>query len=257
MTPNTDHLNRCIQTLESSLALYRQARPDTIDQEVVRNAVVKGYELTQETAFKLFKRVLKDFGYGARGLDAMAVNDLLRRATAHGLMQVSEVDRWLVYRDNRSNAAHDDSDGFAKETLALLPDFIANAKRLESALRDRFSGGNPTEMATVETSGLHLPHRYLEMVQRILVEHVPMAEVWAYGSRVTGTGHEASDLDLVVRDPADLARETAGLARLKGAFIESDLPIRVDVLDWARIPPTFRNEIDRAHVLIAAGRGGG
>ena len=53
----TDHLARCIRTLESSLTLYRQAEPESIDQEVFRNAIVKGYELAQETSFKLLKRV--------------------------------------------------------------------------------------------------------------------------------------------------------------------------------------------------------
>ena len=52
---NIDQLRRCIRTLESSLALYGEAEPDSIDQEVFRNAIVKGYELTQEAAFKLSK----------------------------------------------------------------------------------------------------------------------------------------------------------------------------------------------------------
>lgn len=66
MLLNTDHLNRCISTLESSLAFYRKAEPDSIDQEVFRNAIVKGYELAQETAFKLIKRALKDYGHGGK-----------------------------------------------------------------------------------------------------------------------------------------------------------------------------------------------
>ena len=55
MMLNTDHLKRCISTLESSLAMYREAAPESIDQEVFRNAIVKGYELAQETSFKLLK----------------------------------------------------------------------------------------------------------------------------------------------------------------------------------------------------------
>ena len=54
-------------------------------------------------------------------------------------------------------------------------------------------------MSVVETSKLHLPGRYLQMVQAILQTHLPNAEVWAYGSRVNGDYYEASDLDLVVR----------------------------------------------------------
>lgn len=33
----------------------------------------------------------------------------------------------------------------------------------------------------------------------LLGQHVPQAEVWAYGSRVNGGAHEGSDLDLVLR----------------------------------------------------------
>jgi len=37
---NTDHLKRCIGTLEASLAKYQEAAPESIDQEVFRNAIV-------------------------------------------------------------------------------------------------------------------------------------------------------------------------------------------------------------------------
>lgn len=144
MTLNTDHLNRCIRTLESSLTLYRQAEPDSIDQEVFRNAIIKGYELTQETSFKLLKRALKDFGHSGKKLDATPVKELLRLSATHGLMTLEEVERWFAYRDNRNNTAHDYGEGFAKETLVLLPGFIADVKTLEAALRARFSEGEQT-----------------------------------------------------------------------------------------------------------------
>lgn len=103
---------------------------------------------------------------------------------------------------------------------------------------------------------LDLPEKYLEQIQALLRVHVPHAEVWAYGSRVTGSGHEASDLDLVLRNPKNLQAETAALSDLKEAFTESNLPIRVDVMDWARIPASFHREIERAHVVVQDGRYG-
>ena len=139
MTLNTEHLNRCIRTLESSLAFYGQAEPASIDQEVFRNAIVKGYELTQETSFKLLKRALKDFGHGGKKLDATPVKDLLRLSATHGLMTLEEVEHWFAYRDNRNNTAHDYGEGFANETLVLLPGFIADAKTLEATLRTKFA----------------------------------------------------------------------------------------------------------------------
>lgn len=138
MLLNTDHLKRCIGTLESSLAFYQKAEPDSIDKEVFRNAIVKGYELAQETAFKLIKRALKDYGHGGKKLDATPVKELLRLAATHGLMTVEEVERWFTYRDNRNSTAHDYGEGFAKETLVLLPGFVEDAKTLETTLRARF-----------------------------------------------------------------------------------------------------------------------
>ena len=138
MILNTEHLNRCIRTLESSLEFYSQAEPASIDQEVFRNAIVKGYELTQETSFKLLKRALKDFGHSGKKLDATPVKDLLRLSATHGLMTLEEVEHWFAYRDNRNNTAHDYGEGFANETLVLLPGFIADAKTLEATLRATF-----------------------------------------------------------------------------------------------------------------------
>ena len=63
-----------------------------------------------------------------------------------------------------------------------------------------------------------------------------------------------SDLDLVVvaRERLDWRR----LGRLSTAMVESDLPIRVDVLDWHAISPAFRRLIEgQCVVLQRAGAG--
>lgn len=142
MNLNTDHLQRCIETLQSSVTLYGQAEAGSVEQEVFRNAIVKGYELVQETSFKLIRKALRDFGHGARQLDATTVKDLLRLAAAHGLLTVDAVERWFAYRDNRNNTAHDYGEGFANETLVLLPSFIADVTILEQSLSARFSAGS-------------------------------------------------------------------------------------------------------------------
>lgn len=100
---------------------------------------------------------------------------------------------------------------------------------------------------------LDLPQVYLDMVRHLLRSYVPAGEVWAYGSRVRNESHDGSDLDLVVRDPKDLSRPQKDLAKLREAFSESEIPILVDVFDWARIPEEFRREIARAHVPVWEG----
>ena len=99
-------------------------------------------------------------------------------------------------------------------------------------------------------AALDLPAAWRHAVEELVARHAPGAEVWAYGSRVTGGNHAASDLDLVLRHPADLSKPQPALGRLRQAFIDSDLPIVVDVLDWAGLPSAFRREIEKAHVVL-------
>lgn len=68
-------------------------------------------------------------------------------------------------------------------------------------------------------------------------------EVWAHGSRVTGEAHEGSDLDLVVRTH-DLQKLPIDVyASLKEKIKHSNIPILVQLIDWARIPDTFHQNI--------------
>lgn len=139
---NVDHLRRCMQTLTSSLTLYLKADPDSIDQEVFRNAIVKSYELTQETAFKLLKKALKVYGHGGKKLESTPVKDILRLAAVHDLMTLAEVERWFTYRDNRNITAHDYGEQFAHETLVLIPGFIQDIAALADVLERKL--GNPS-----------------------------------------------------------------------------------------------------------------
>ncbi len=91
------------------------------------------------------------------------------------------------------------------------------------------------------------PH-LLEQVRTILREHVPECEVWAFGSRVGAGAKRFSDLDLAVISTTALP--TRRLALLANAFEESDLPIRVDVIDWLSTSPTFQKRIVERHEII-------
>jgi predicted nucleotidyltransferase len=108
-------------------------------------------------------------------------------------------------------------------------------------------------MPELAIGALHLTPRYLAILREHLQRHLPGAVVWVYGSRVTGKGHEASDLDLVVRNSADPEKETTVLSALRTALSESNLPLRVDIVDWARIPESFRREIEAAYVVVQSG----
>lgn len=96
------------------------------------------------------------------------------------------------------------------------------------------------------------PHDRAE-VARILQAQVPELEVWAFGSRVKGTAKPYSDLDLALITAHPLSLERSGA--LREAFDESDLPIRVDLVDWATTSASFRKIIEQDKVVIQAGKG--
>jgi len=102
---------------------------------------------------------------------------------------------------------------------------------------------------------LYISQRYLTMVQTILHQHLPYAEVWAYGSRVRGDHHDTSDLDLVVRTPEALAQPCHKLADVVEAFSQSNLPLMVQITDWARIPQAFHDEILVGYVVLKTAAG--
>lgn len=135
---NTDHLSRCIRTLESSLTFLDRATAGSTEYEVFRNAVVKGFELTLEMAGKLLRKALKSYTARPRTVDALSFKDVLRHAAKHGLLETDSVARWFLYRENRNDTAHDYGVAFAEETLALLPGFIADSRALEKILKEKF-----------------------------------------------------------------------------------------------------------------------
>ncbi|MDE2997755.1 MAG: restriction endonuclease subunit S [Gemmatimonadota bacterium] len=96
---------------------------------------------------------------------------------------------------------------------------------------------------------LRLPQRYRRILVELLREHVPEAEVWAFGSRITGESHEGSDLDLVVRGP-ELKPLYDGFFELLEAIEQSNIPILVQAHDWARLPASFQQEIERDYMVV-------
>src|SRR5579862_5696271 len=134
---NTERFLQHIKTLELSLERLNAAEPESLDYEVFRNATVKGFELTLETAGKLLRRALKTYIANPRTVDELTYKDLFRRAAKHGLLETKAVERWFAYRNNRNDTAHDYGIAFVKTTLKLLPTFLEDAKDLQKILEDK------------------------------------------------------------------------------------------------------------------------
>lgn len=95
---------------------------------------------------------------------------------------------------------------------------------------------------------LDLTPAQLAEVHRILQAHVPGRTVRAFGSRVQGTAKPFSDLDLAVM--GDVPLDFRQLADLIDALAESNLPFRVDVVDWAVTSEAFRGIIEAGYEVV-------
>ena len=88
----------------------------------------------------------------------------------------------------------------------------------------------------------------MEIILDIVRKHVPDGDVLAFGSRHKWTNEETSDLDLAVKGKEKVGISVVGA--MKEDFMESDLPFRVDVLDYYAISPEFRSVIDAGNEVI-------
>lgn len=139
MTLNVEHLLRTANTLEQALlAIAQHPNRDDVLFDLYRNAAIKSFELSLETAGKLLRKALKAFSGSPREVDRLVFNDVLRHAGKHGLMDTAAVERWLAYRANRNNTAHDYGESFANETLQLLPAYLRDVRALAIEIQKVF-----------------------------------------------------------------------------------------------------------------------
>ncbi len=89
---------------------------------------------------------------------------------------------------------------------------------------------------------IDLTPQHLITVKSILNALVPNARVLVFGSRASGLAKKTSDLDLAIDNGKPLGFSLLG--ELKHAFSESNLPMRVDVVDLNAISKEFKALIE-------------
>jgi predicted nucleotidyltransferase len=96
---------------------------------------------------------------------------------------------------------------------------------------------------------LALSPDHCKIVQDVLTAHLPPGfAVRVFGSHAKGTTKPFSDLDLALKGREALT--LSQLADLTEAFSESDLPFKVDIVDWRSVSSTFQAIIDRDGVAL-------
>ena len=110
----------------------------------------------------------------------------------------------------------------------------------------------PSEAVFTMADRLHLPPHHRSILERLVQDHLPDVEAWAYGSRVNGRSHDGSDLDLVLRAPGLTKIPAEQLADFKDAVCNSTIPFPVEVHDWEQLPARFQDRIQREHAILYA-----
>jgi predicted nucleotidyltransferase len=95
---------------------------------------------------------------------------------------------------------------------------------------------------------LNLTPEQLSAVKLILDKFVPNCEVRMFDSRLNAKVKKYADLDIAVVGKGKIPLRK--LVELREAFEESDLPFRVDLLDWHRLSPEFKKIILAKCVVI-------
>lgn len=132
MNIDTTFITRCINALARALDELRQE--EGVNYELYRAAAIKEFEIVLEQSGKLLRKRLQPYFHAKKAVDVLNFKEVFRHAGYHGILTVAEVERWLIYRDNRNSTSHDYGANFAEQTLPLLPQFIADARALAAAI---------------------------------------------------------------------------------------------------------------------------
>lgn len=99
-------------------------------------------------------------------------------------------------------------------------------------------------------SRLHLRQQDQQALCDLISQYVPDVSVWVYGSRINGRSHDGSDLDVVLRSGDLSVIDFERMQALRDAICESNIPILIDIRDWAVLPESFHQEILKAYIEL-------
>jgi predicted nucleotidyltransferase len=95
---------------------------------------------------------------------------------------------------------------------------------------------------------IKLKEEQLDIVVGIIKKYAPGIEARVFGSRHRGGEKKHSDLDIVIVGKEKIDERV--LDDIRDDFAESDLPFRVDVLDWNAVSAEFQKVIEKGYETI-------
>ncbi len=123
-------LARAVARLEEGYARYLLDEQDS----QIRDGLIQRFEFTYEISHKTLKRFLRAKAASPDLYDDLAFADLIRQGKAHGLL-ASDWPVWRQFREMRGRTSHSYDEQIALMVVADIPEFIAEARHLLTALQ--------------------------------------------------------------------------------------------------------------------------
>lgn len=99
---------------------------------------------------------------------------------------------------------------------------------------------------------IFIDEKSLTELRGIFIKLYPKSIIWAFGSRVNGSAHLGSDLDLAI---VDYGQKDTDYLGLKEAIQESNIPFLIDIFEISKLPDSFKKEIKNHYVVLYDGNG--
>lgn len=104
----------------------------------------------------------------------------------------------------------------------------------------------------MQETQLDLKSHYIEQTKTILKKNTDKNMIiWFFGSRVTAHSKPFSDLDIALQNTNNKLIPLKTIATIKADFIESDLPFKVDIIDYNSVFGIFKKNIDKNKIKIS------
>jgi hypothetical protein len=174
-----------------------------------------------------------------------ALLPLIRTGSEQGLLR-NGWDRWKDYRKARSITSHTYDESKAIEVMQIVPDFLLEGQALLAELKNavRLQRETRDDKSSKHTA----KHRHHARAMADRLRHITKTRTRerSLGFWFKGNPHRKTVLRSGSRHHRQYPLTLSLLATIEHDFSESNLPFKVDVVDWATLSPAFR-EIVQSH----------
>ncbi|MEW5952055.1 MAG: nucleotidyltransferase domain-containing protein [Elusimicrobiota bacterium] len=89
---------------------------------------------------------------------------------------------------------------------------------------------------------------FLKPAVKTILNHIPNAKIFLFGSRANGNFTENSDADIAIKGEHKIDLET--IAKIKMDLEELNINFKIDIIDYNSVSENFRKIIDESSIEL-------